>query len=162
MYSTDQVVMHYKFGLVKVLGTEYNQEKMCDCVKVMAIKDSLIDYIDVNDKSHKLRELITKEELEKLVAKMNVISDRMIKNKKEREFKYNTQCLYGSTLDLIIIVKRYFYLFEMYHPSYMTQKEIEIFKLAKEKLFQETSYVMNIKYEEAEEYLFKKKTNLMI
>lgn len=157
MFAVNQMVMHYKNGLSKIESIAYNQEKMCDCYKVVSNNMNKADYIEVNDKGKKIRELIKNEDLLKLISRMNAISDRMIKNKKEREFNYNNLCLFGNTEDLVIIVKRYYYLLKLYHPSYITLKEHEIFALAKQKLFEETSYVIGIPFEEAENYLFKTK-----
>ncbi len=156
MYQINQYVMHYKNGLSKIIDIAYNQDLLDKAYKLESI-DGVIDYVKVNSKEKKIRELIKSDDLEALKLRMDKICDRMIKNKKEREMYYANLSLFGSFEDLVIIAKRYYYYLKLYHFSYLSAKEREVFEFTKKKLFQEVSYVASIPYEMAEEYLFGKK-----
>ena len=156
MFEKGMHLIHYKLGLVRVEDIAYNSD-LGGLAYYLISESGKKDFILVNEKSKqvKLREVTSKAEMENIIAKQNMFIDRLIKNKKEREHHYIEMSLYGSFKDLLITVKRYKYLLEQYYPTYISQKEHQIYAFAKDKLCEEASFVLNMKQDEVLAYIFK-------
>lgn len=114
--------------------------------------------IPTNNKD--LRNLIKKEEVEKIIEKISTIEPINVDTKKMEEY-YKELMLSGTHEDLIKIIKTTYLRNKerIDNNKKTTDKDNYYFNLAENYLYNEFSVVLNLTYEETKEYVINKVTN---
>ena len=115
----------------------------------------------VSDKANKIRELISKKELEKLIKKIPEISiittdDKFIEN------EYKKLLSTGTHEDLIKIIKTTYLRNKkrLDNNKKIAEKDKNYFELAEEYLYNEFSVVLGKNFEETKDYIINEVINL--
>ena len=136
--------------------------------KIADIKDDKYILISISDDSIKmqvpidsklLRDLITKEEVDKLLIEMPSI-DVINNNDKMIEGEYKVLMASGTHQDLIKIIKTTYLRNEQrkMNNKKISDKDNEYFERAEKYLYEELSVVLNMNYDETKNYVIDKVT----
>ena len=116
---------------------------------------SLAITIPVEQNSELIRDLITKEEIEKIIEGIPNISTIDIPNEKLIEQEYKKLLMSGSHLDLIKIIKTTFERNEnrLKNKRKISEKDDTYFRSAEKQLYTEFSVVLGLSYDETRNYV---------
>ena len=135
--------------------------------EVCKINDILPNYyntltIKVPVNNQEIRELITKEEIDKIIASIPKI-DIIDASTKELEGIYKKLISNDNYEDLIKIIKTTYLRNEelVNNNKKATDKDTYYFNLAEKYLYEEFSIVLNLSYDETKEYVINKVSSLV-
>lgn len=151
MFKTGEIIVHNKMGLCTIKEiTEFNGIEYY--VLISSIDNTKIMIPKANS-SKLIRKIITKQEIEELVAKIPEIEVESIHDFKTRVKKYEELLKSGETEKLIILLMMIYK--HKKENNNLTVADKEISKNAEKLLFDELGYVLNINSNDVEKYLFK-------
>lgn len=151
MFEIGEVIVHNKLGLCSIKDiTTIND---MDYYVLTSNKDTTKIMIPITNSNNLIRKTTTKQEIDELVTKLPNIKVDSINDFKTRVRKYDELLKSGQTEKLVVLLKMiYNYKKE---KNNLTAADKEISKTAEKLLFDELSYVLDIKSNEVEKYLFK-------
>lgn len=151
MFEIGEVIVHNKLGLCSIKDiTTIND---MDYYVLTSKKDTTKIMIPITNSNNLIRKTTTKQEIDELVTKIPNIKVDSINDFKTRVRKYDELLKSGQTEKLVVLLKMiYNYKKE---KNNLTAADKEISKTAEKLLFDELSYVLDIKSNEVEKYLFK-------
>ena len=152
MFKIGEVVVHNKQGLCTI--KELTKINDMDYYVLTSSRDDTKIMIPVNNANNLIRKIITKQEIDELIKKIQKIEVNSIPDFKTRVKKYDELLKSGEPEKLVVLLK-------MIHKykkenNNLTIADKEISKAAEKLLFDEFAYVLTIKSNEVEKYLFKK------
>lgn len=154
MYKVnDYVVYKRDVCLIKEVKNIYNQDYL---VLNSTTDKSLNITVNIEKNINTLRNIISKDELKKLIKKIPDIELLDIDSKKlENEYKLLLQ---DNTLESLIKIIKTTYLrnqIRIDNHKRLTDADQYYFELAEKYLYNEVSYCLNIPFEEAKKYILK-------
>lgn len=151
MFKTGEIIIHNKIGLCTI--KEITKINEIDYYVLTSNKDDTKIMIPKANSGNLIRKVITKQEIENLVAKIPKIEVESIHDFKARVKKYEELLKSGETEKLVVLLKMIYKHKKVNNKLTVADKEIS--KAAEKLLFEELSYVLNINSNEVEKYLFK-------
>lgn len=141
MYELNKKASHATKGLVRVMAIDGENVKL---------RKSGV-YFD--DKIKNLRPITSLEEAKELLSNLEAIANERVKNLNPDTLYYFDLARYGTLEDLLVIMKRFYLIKAKQCPSPLTPEEASIYAFAKDKAFQEISYIFECPIEEIEPYV---------
>lgn len=161
MYKINDYLMYGK-EVCKVHDIEEKKFNNEDYYLLRPIKNETLKIsAPISDKAGKIRDLITKKEIEQLIKSIPTISiieteDKFIEN------EYKKLITTGSHEDLIKIIKTTYLRNKkrLDNNKKIAEKDKNYFELAEDYLYNEFSIVLNKTYDETKEYIINEVTKL--
>jgi len=154
MFSINDYVMHRIYGVLQIIG---NEEMQFDgaintyyvCKAVFGKEKGMTLKIPMNRSEH-LKPLITKEEADKIIKKINTFDMSWIPDSKHRINKYDELLLAGNIQDLCAALN------ELYvHKNLIkyTTKDKEFIEKAEKIVLGQFAIALNIPYDSVKDYI---------
>lgn len=157
MYKTNDYLV-YGRDVCKVCKIEEKKFNNEDYYLLRPIKDpSLKIEIPVSNKTNKIRDLITKDDIEKLIQEIPKTQE-IATEEKFLESEYKLLLANASRKDLIKIIKTTYLRNKEREDNNKkkAEKDTKYFKLAEEYLYNELSIVLGYTFEETKNYIINK------
>ena len=160
MYKIDNYII-YKREVCKINDILPNYYNGNDYYILSPLSDNTLK-IKVPTSNQEIRELITKEEIDKIIASIPKI-DIIDASTKELEGIYKKLISNDNYEDLIKIIKTTYLRNEerVNNNKKTTDKDTYYFNLAEKYLYEEFSIVLNLSYDETKEYVINKVSSLV-
>lgn len=160
MYKIDNYII-YKREVCKINDILPNYYNGNDYYILSPLSDNTLT-IKVPVNNQEIRELITKEEIDKIIASIPKI-DIIDASTKELEGIYKKLISNDNYEDLIKIIKTTYLRNEelVNNNKKATDKDTYYFNLAEKYLYEEFSIVLNLSYDETKEYVINKVSSLV-
>lgn len=150
MFKVGEVVVHNKVGLCTI--KEISRINNMDYYVLISKKDNTKIMIPIANSNNLIRKITTKQEIDKLVTRVQKIEIDSIRDFKTRVKKYEQLLKSGESEKLVILLK----MIDKYRKenNNLTMADKEISKVAEDLVFDEFAYVLNINSNEVGNYLF--------
>lgn len=161
MYKVNDYLVYGK-DVCKVCEIEEKKFNNEDYYLLRPIKDSSLKIeVPISNKTNKIRDLITKEELETIIKQIPNIP-LIETDEKFIEAEYKSLLTNPSHEDLIKIIKTTYLRNKMRldNNKKTTDKDTKYFELAEEYLYNEFSVVLGYDYEQTKNYIINQVTKL--
>ena len=160
MYKIDNYII-YKREVCKINDILPNYYNGNDYYILSPLSDNSLT-VKVPTSNQEIRELITKEEIDKIIASIPKI-DIIDASTKELESIYKKLISNDNYEDLIKIIKTTYLRNEerVNNNKKATDKDTYYFNLAEKYLYEEFSIVLNLSYDETKEYVINKVSSLV-
>ncbi len=162
MYKINDYLVYGK-DVCKVCEIEEKKFNNEDYYLLRPIKDPTLKIeIPITNKNNKIRDLISKEELENLLNEIPKI-ETIKTNEKFLESEYKQLLSTGSHKDLIKIIKTTYLRNQkrLENNKKKTEKDTTYFELAEQYLYNEFSIVLGYDYDQTKDYIRKRVSDLV-
>ncbi len=158
MFEENDYVV-YKKDVCKIREIKHNVMNGNDYYILLPIDDdSLVIDVPVDNRMGYLRNIVTKEEAEKIIDKIKNVEPLENINDKNIENTYKELLYSGSHEDLIKIIKTSYLRNEsrINNKKKISDKDAKYFELAEKYLYNELSIALNKTFDETKEYIINK------
>lgn len=151
MFQVNDVIVYGKYGVCKVtdIGTlsmgGADSNKKYYTLRPIYQQDSVV-YVPVDNDKIVMRDIISKEEAEKLIEDIPNMEDIWIANERDRENQYKAALKTCDCRELVKMIKTIYQrkLSRIQDGKKATTVDEKYFRMAEEKLYGELAFVLNI------------------